>query len=190
AIRVRIPEHGELPPPDTIPLHPSTAGCRTPVLMLTARSTSKSRYDTTTPAEPVDVSTLFAAGWAWAAGGVVSTPADTLRFVRSYVRGDGFDQRSRRAQFRFRPGSSEPPGPGINSAGLALFRYDTEYGRVFGHTGNTSGYTQFAAATEDGACGVVVTATTQLSPGRDARTDALFAKLRAVYERAVGTALV
>ncbi len=147
-------------------------------------------YDTTTPDEPVDVSTLFAAGWAWAAGGVVSTPMDTLRFVRSYVRGDGFDQRSRRAQFRFRPGSSEPPGPGTNSAGLALFRYDTEYGRVFGHTGNTSGYTQFAAATEDGACGVVVNATTQLSPGRDARTDALFAKLRAVYERAVGTALV
>lgn len=146
-------------------------------------------YDTGMPGAPEDVSTLFAAGWAWAAGGVVSTPADTLRFVRAYVRGDGLDDRSRRAQFRFRRGASEPPGPGVNSAGLALFRYDTKYGRVFGHTGNTSGYTQFAAATEDGDRGAVVSATTQLSPGRGAGTDALFAQLRSVFELAVGTAL-
>ena len=50
-------------------------------------------------------------------------------------------------QFRFREGSSEPPGPGTNSAGMAIFRYRTRCGVVFGHTGNTAGYTQFVAST-------------------------------------------
>ncbi|MGY1603177.1 hypothetical protein [Geodermatophilus sp. SYSU D00815] len=36
---------------------------------------------------------------------------------------------------------SELPGPGENSAGPALFRYDTRCGTVQGHTGNTLGHT-------------------------------------------------
>ena len=35
---------------------------------------------------PSDVSESFAAGWTWASGGIVSTPADATRFVRGYVR--------------------------------------------------------------------------------------------------------
>ena len=41
--------------------------------------------------------------------------------------------------------ASEPPGPGKNSAGLGIFRYETRCGTVWGHTGNYPGYTQFAA---------------------------------------------
>lgn len=135
---------------------------------------------------PEDVSTLVAAGWSWASGGVVSTPADTVRFIRGYVRGDTTNRAARRAQFQFRPGSSEPPGPGVNSAGLALFRYDTRYGRVFGHTGNTAGYTQFTAATEDGSRAVAVTASAQITPTNNAH---LFPQLREIFELAVGAAL-
>jgi D-alanyl-D-alanine carboxypeptidase len=51
---------------------------------------------------------------------------------------------------RFVPGSSSPPGPGTNEAGLGLFRYTTPCGVVYGHTGNFPGYVQWAAATADG----------------------------------------
>jgi hypothetical protein len=47
--------------------------------------------------------------------------------------------------------SIDLPGPGRNSAGLAVFRYRTRCGTVYGHTGNFPGYVQFAAATRDGS---------------------------------------
>src|SRR5262249_7569369 len=98
-------------------------------------------YDVAPPQTPEDVTHLFAAGWAWAAGGIVSTPDDANTFIRAYVHGANTSPLNRVAQFEFRPGSSEPPGPGLNSAGLALFRYQTRCGTVYGHTGNTPGYT-------------------------------------------------
>ncbi|HSK82569.1 MAG TPA: serine hydrolase domain-containing protein, partial [Rubrobacter sp.] len=106
---------------------------------------------------PEDVSKDFAAGWAWASGGIVSTPADLNDFIRAYVGGKLFDERTQAKQRRvIEGGSSEPPGPGTNSAGLAIFRYQTRCGTVWGHTGNTSGYTQFAAASADGRRSVTV----------------------------------
>ena len=107
---------------------------------------------------PEDVSEDFAAGWSWASGGIVSTPADLNTFIRAYVGGKLFDQRTQAKQRRvIEGGSSEPPGPGMNSAGLAIFRYETRCGTVWGHTGNTSGYyTQFAAASADGRRSVTV----------------------------------
>ena len=58
---------------------------------------------------------------------------------------------ARREQRRFFAGGrSSPPGPGANSAGLALFRYRTRCGTVYGHTGNFPGYVQWAAASSDG----------------------------------------
>jgi len=111
-----------------------------------------------------DVSTLFAAGWTWASGGVVSTPGDLARFMGANVRGTFTDRRTQAEQFRFRPGSSEPPGPGTNSAGLGLFRYETHCGTVYGHTGNTAGFTQFAAATRDGRQTVTVSINGQITP--------------------------
>jgi D-alanyl-D-alanine carboxypeptidase len=135
---------------------------------------------------PEDISTLVAAGWSWASGGIVSTPGDLARFIGAYVRGDFADRSGRTAQFAFRPGSSEPPGPGGNSAGLALFRYDTRCGVVYGHTGNTPGYTQFAAATADGRRTVTVSVNAQITP--DSAPER-FAELRRVFELAACAAL-
>jgi D-alanyl-D-alanine carboxypeptidase len=121
-------------------------------------------YDLSPP-PPEDVSEVLAAGWAWASGGIVSTPADLNDFIRGYVGGKLFDERTRAKQRRVvEGGSSEPPGPGKNSAGLALFRYETRCGTVWGHTGNTLGYTQFMAASPNGRRSVTVSINTQLTP--------------------------
>ena len=87
-----------------------------------------------------------------------------------------------RAQFTFRPGDSDPPGPGRNSVGLGIFRYPTRCGTVYGHTGNTSGYTQFAAATRDGSRSVVVSVNSQITP---ATNPDRFPELRRIYTLAV-----
>jgi D-alanyl-D-alanine carboxypeptidase len=93
-----------------------------------------------------------------------STPVELLRFIRGYVSGRLFGPAEERAQRRWRSGSSEPPGPGVNSAGMALFRYRMPCGTVYGHTGNFPGYTQFAASTPNGRRAVTVSANLQLSP--------------------------
>lgn len=98
-----------------------------------------------------DVSQVVAfGGWAWASGGIVSTPNDLNSFVRGYVAGRLFGGAARSEQYEFVKGHSEPPGPGRNSVGLALFRYRTGCGAVFGHTGSILGYTQLIASTRDG----------------------------------------
>jgi D-alanyl-D-alanine carboxypeptidase len=121
-------------------------------------------YDTSEH-PPEDVSELLAAGWAWASGGIVSTPADLNTFIRGYVGGKLFDERTQAKQRRVvEGGSSEPPGPGKNSAGLGIFRYETRCGTVWGHTGNTLGYTQFMAASPNGRRSVTVSINSQLAP--------------------------
>jgi D-alanyl-D-alanine carboxypeptidase len=113
---------------------------------------------------PEDVSELVAAGWSWASGGIVSTPADLNDFIRGYAGGKLFDRRTRAKQRRvIEGGSSEPPGPGKNSAGLGIFRYETRCGTVWGHTGNTPGYTQFMAASPDGRRSVTVSINAQIT---------------------------
>jgi len=49
--------------------------------------------------------------------------------VRRYVVGRETNSKIRAQQFQFVPGSSDPPGPGTNSAGLGIFRYETRGGR-------------------------------------------------------------
>ena len=67
---------------------------------------------------PEDVSEDFAAGWSWASGGIVSTPADLNDFIRGYVGGRLFDRRTRAKQRRIvEGGSSDPPGPGRTRLG-------------------------------------------------------------------------
>lgn len=136
--------------------------------------------------DPEDATEVFAPGWAWASGGVVSTPADATRFVRGYVGGDILSPFVLLAQFRFRPGSSEPPGPGRNGAGMALFRYETRCGDVYGHTGNTPGYTQFVAADRAGARSVTVSVNAQITPDSDAER---FKDLRKIFELGVCAAM-
>ena len=139
-------------------------------------------YDIKPPPPIEDVTTQIAAGWSWASGGVVSTPKDALSFVRGYVSGALFNKATRAAQFTFRPGSSEPTGPGTNFAGLALFKYVTKCGTMYGHTGNTNGFTQFVASSADGRRGVTVSLNAQITPTNNA---AFFPALRHIYELAV-----
>ena len=97
------------------------------------------------------MTTSFSMSGAGASGGIVSTPLDLGRFFRAYLRGDYFGPAEKRAQRRFvLSGASDPPGPGANSAGLALFHYRTRCGTVYGHTGSFLGYAQWAAARADG----------------------------------------
>lgn len=101
---------------------------------------------------PEDATTLLSPSGAWASGAIVSTPKDLNTFIRSYLGLKFFDRDQQVQQMRFVPGGeSSPPGPGKNSAGLALFRYKTKCGTVYGHTGNFPGYVQWAAATADGS---------------------------------------
>ena len=129
---------------------------------------------------PQDVSTLLSPSGAWASGAIVSTPRDLNTFIGGYLGARLFPAKLQRAQLRFvRGGESSPPGPGENSAGLAVFRYRTKCGTVYGHTGNFPGYVQFAAATRRGGRAV----TTSLNI--PAPTGALLARLRAMQQTAV-----
>lgn len=143
-------------------------------------------YVVDAPKAPEDVSELFAAGWSWASGGIVSTPRDANAFIRAYARGALTNAATHAAQFTFVPGASEPTGPGQNSAGLAIFRYRTRCGTVYGHTGNTAGFTQFIAANADGTRSAVVSINAQITPKANARR---FGELRRIYTLAVCAAL-
>lgn len=134
-----------------------------------------------------DLSTAINPAWVWAAGGVVSTPADLNRFARGYVGGRLLSARVRSAQVRtLVNGDSEPPGPGVNSAGFAIFRYRTRCGTVYGHTGNFPGYTQFFAATLDGRRSATVSVDEQLRPNLEPHA---FSLLRRADTLAVCAAL-
>jgi len=108
--------------------------------------------------------------------------------VRGYVGGDLFGRQTRAQQRRVvEGGSSEPPGPGKNSAGLGIFRYETRCGTVWGYTGNYPGYTQFMAASPNGKRSVTVSVNEQLSPIEGA--PGVFDALRRTEVRAVCAAL-
>lgn len=137
---------------------------------------------------PEDLSEVLASGWVWASGGMVSTPYEFNDFIRGYVGGDLFDRATLRLQRRVVDGgSSDPPGPGKNSAGLGIFRYKTSCGTVWGHTGNYPGYTQFMAASPDGRRSVTVSVNEQLSPVQGA--PGVFEALRRAEAKGVCAAL-
>jgi D-alanyl-D-alanine carboxypeptidase len=142
-------------------------------------------FDPPQPAE--DVSEAVSMSGVWASGGLQSTPTELGRFIRGYVSGQLFGRNLRDQQRRWVDGSSEPIGPGTNSAGLALFRYRVGCGTVYGHTGNFPGYTQFAAASSDGRRSATVSANTQLDLGRFSQP--AFRALRRAFERAACAAL-
>jgi D-alanyl-D-alanine carboxypeptidase len=141
------------------------------------------------PMQPEDVSTLTSAAYAWASGGIVSTPWDLNRFIRAYVGARLFSRRVQAQQLRFVAGHSEPTGAGQNAAGLAIFRYRTRCGTVYGHTGNIFGYTQFMAATLGGERSVTVSATEQLTQTTTGPHLLAFERLREIEEDAVCLAL-
>jgi D-alanyl-D-alanine carboxypeptidase len=141
------------------------------------------------PRRPTDVTTFASAALSWASGGIVSTPADLNRFVRGYVGVRLFSRRLQSRQLRLVRGSSGPPGPGENFAGLGIFRYRTRCGSIYGHTGNISGWTQFIASTLDGKRSVVVSVNGQINEhSKQPMLDA-WRRLRQIEGDAVCTAL-
>jgi D-alanyl-D-alanine carboxypeptidase len=141
------------------------------------------------PHPPTDVTTLVSAALSWSSGGVISTPADLNRFIRGYAGARLFSRSVQARQLRFVRGSSGPPGPGQNFAGLAIFRYRTRCGTVYGHTGNTAGYTQFIASTLDGTRSVVVSVNGQINEKSPQPLLAAYRRLRQIEEDAVCVAL-
>jgi D-alanyl-D-alanine carboxypeptidase len=121
-------------------------------------------YEVEAGKKPEDVSELLNPAGAWASGGIVSTPLDLAHFVRSYV--PTMIRATKDLEGRFRPGSSSPPGPGKNFAGLGIFRYRTGCGTVYGHTGSFPGYRVFIAANATGRRWVVFVANAQIVPGQ------------------------
>jgi D-alanyl-D-alanine carboxypeptidase len=148
-------------------------------------------YDVEPGQRPTDVSRFINPALAWASGGIVSTPADVGRFFRAYVGGRLFDRPDlRRAQRVFVAGAeSSPPGPGRNASGLALFRYRTRCGTVFGHTGSYPGYRLFGAASDDGTRSVVFTVNAQIVPSADGTQPIASKLIRAAQVQAVCRAL-
>jgi D-alanyl-D-alanine carboxypeptidase len=126
-----------------------------------------------------DVTTAISPTGAWASGGILSTPNDLGRFIRADLGRRLFGRAQQRQQLRFVRGASSPPGPGRNDAGLAIFRYTTRCGTVYGHTGSFPGYTQWVAATRDGSRSVATTFNLS-SP-----TPRLLARIRAAQTTAV-----
>ncbi len=112
---------------------------------------------------PEDGTFVMNPALAWASGGIVSTLSDLGRYFRAYVGGKLFGGRIMEAQRQWVKGSSGPPGPGVNWAGMALFRYRTKCGTVFGHTGNYPGYRLFVASTADGKRSIVWATNSQIT---------------------------
>lgn len=139
-------------------------------------------YDVTPPGPPEDVSEVLSASGVWASGGIISTPKDMTAFIRGYAGGKLISHPTRRQQLNWVSGASEPAGPGKNKAGLALFRYATRCGVVYGHTGNFPGYTQLIASTPDGRRSLTVSVTTQLNKTSNPK---LLERLRTVEENFV-----
>lgn len=135
--------------------------------------------------KPEDVSELINPAGAWASGGIVSTPADLSRFVPAYV--PTVLRASRGLTRAFRPGSSSPPGPGENSAGLGIFRYRTRCGDIYGHTGSFPGYRLLVAGSAGGGRAVVFVVNSQIVPGNGSPRVA--AAIRRAQTRAVCLAL-
>jgi D-alanyl-D-alanine carboxypeptidase len=72
--------------------------------------------------------------------------------------------------------------------GLGVFRYETECGTVWGHTGNIpGGYTQFMAASPNGRRSATVSIDVQITP--TVGDPEAFAALGRAEERAVCAAL-
>jgi D-alanyl-D-alanine carboxypeptidase len=148
-------------------------------------------YELQPPEPPEDVSELLAAGWAWASGGIVSTPADMNDFVRGYVGGGLFGEEVQAEQRSlFIPAAgSEPPGPGLNSASLGLFRYQTPCGTVYGHSGNTFGYTQLVVASADGQRSATISISLQRTQKSEGQAADVFEALQRTEQAAICLAL-
>ncbi len=134
-----------------------------------------------------DVTNASDAQWSWASGGIVSTPEDLNDFIRGYVSGELYSDELRdEQQDLFIPaGASEPNGPGDNSATMSLFRYQTECGTVYGHSGNTFGYTQFAVASPDGRRSATISISLQRTQKDEGQAFDVYTAQKRVWDAAI-----
>ncbi|HEX6780940.1 MAG TPA: serine hydrolase domain-containing protein [Solirubrobacterales bacterium] len=142
-------------------------------------------YEVEAGKKPEDVSEAISPSGAWASGGIVSTLMDLTRFAQYQM--PLLVKRALSLKGAFRRGSSSPPGPGRNFAGLGIFRYVTACGTVYGHTGSFPGYRILLAGTADGSRTVAFVVNAQVVPGQGS-PPALAAILKA-QRRAVCRAL-
>ena len=134
------------------------------------------------PGGPQDVTDFLNPELAWASGGMITTANELNTFFRSYAGGKLFNASTREQQLQFVPGGGGPPGPGVNSSGLGIYRYKTACGEFLGHTGNLPGYTTFVGSTTDGTQSVVVLANGQVTERSD---PAKYQQLSAVWDEAL-----
>lgn len=134
------------------------------------------------PSGPQDVTDFLNPQLAWASGGMITTANELNTFFRSYAGGKLFSEAIRKQQLQFVPGGGGPPGPGVNSSGLGIYRYKTVCGEFLGHTGNLPGYTTFVASTTDGTQSVVVLANGQVTDKSD---PAKYQQLAGVWNEAL-----
>ena len=96
--------------------------------------------------------------FTWAAGAVTSSAPDIGRFYRALLGGRLLPTSLLQEMTRARPLA------GGTGYGLGLLRLDTPCGPLYGHDGETLGYTTMALATRDGRRSVVVTVNTSHRP--------------------------
>ncbi|MEV7869553.1 serine hydrolase domain-containing protein [Streptomyces sp. NPDC088124] len=102
--------------------------------------------------------TSISPAWAWAAGAIVSTPADQQRFLRALASG----KLLRPAQLKqMRTTVVETPGdPKSSRYGLGIEEYNSPCGPVWGHTGGMPGYSSQNYTDATGKRSVTVVTTT------------------------------
>ncbi|WP_169984520.1 serine hydrolase [Microbispora sp. H10836] len=109
--------------------------------------------------------------WAWAAGQMVSTPAEINRFFGAVVRGKLLRPEQLKEMRRTVAVSPSAPGKGY---GLGLFRRPLKCGgESWGHGGDIPGYSTWNSVTDDGrAAAIAVTRTPFPSDAAEQHLDA------------------
>ena len=100
--------------------------------------------------ELFDVTTMFSPSWAWAAGALISTPADLTAFYRALLTGELVEPALLEEMM-----DTVPAGPG-EGYGLGISSVELPCGTAWGHGGDVPGYHTIALSTEDGARQVAV----------------------------------
>jgi D-alanyl-D-alanine carboxypeptidase len=85
----------------------------------------------------------------WAAGGIVSTSKDIIKFILALKNGKLLNPQSMQEMQRWAPADNI-------QMGLSLFRTDTNYGVTIGHGGNVLGYSACAWWYENIDCAVAI----------------------------------
>ncbi|MGW3960688.1 serine hydrolase domain-containing protein [Amycolatopsis sp. NPDC005003] len=102
--------------------------------------------------------TSISPGWAWAAGAIVSTPADEQKFLRALASG----KLLRPAQLAEMKKAvvETPDDPNSARYGLGIEEYHSPCGPVWGHTGGVAGYSSQNYTDPTGTRSVSVVTTT------------------------------